>query len=38
VVRITPYEHIATHDRELHALLARFIGPVPAISTAATRA
>ncbi|HTS87218.1 MAG TPA: hypothetical protein VMG41_01905 [Gemmatimonadales bacterium] len=30
-VRIVAYEHIATHDRALHDLLARFIGPVPAI-------
>ncbi len=38
VVRITPYEHIATHDQELHALLARFLGPVPAINVAPARA
>jgi hypothetical protein len=33
-VRIVPYEHIATHDQELQTLLARFIGPVPVITTA----
>lgn len=38
VVRIIPYEHIATHDQELHALLSRFVGPVPTIYSAPTRA
>ena len=38
VVRIVPYEHIATHDQELHALLARFIGPVPALNAIPPRA
>lgn len=37
VVRIVPYEHIATHDQELQALLARFVGPVPAITAGPAR-
>jgi hypothetical protein len=37
MVRIVPYEHIATHDQELHALLARFIAPVPVINAVLPR-
>jgi hypothetical protein len=37
VIRIVPYEHIATHDQQLHALLARFIAPVPAINAVRPR-
>lgn len=37
-VRIVAYEHIATHDQALHNLLARFIGPVPAITPAPQKA